>query len=45
VAEIRRSADLSEEQKKTLVRIYTSFRHENAGSAAEDAEEVTDSER
>ena len=30
VAEIRRDPHLSEEQKKTLVRIYTSFRHENA---------------
>src|SRR3546814_826748 len=29
VAEIRRDPDLSEEQKKTLVRIYSSFRHEN----------------
>lgn len=29
VGEIRRAPDLSEEQKKTLIRIYTSFRHEN----------------
>src|SRR3546814_10909671 len=29
VAEIRRDTELSEEQKKTLVRIYMSFRHEN----------------
>src|SRR3546814_14406020 len=29
VAEIRRDPELSEEQKKTLVRIYMSFRHEN----------------
>src|SRR3546814_19807127 len=29
VAEIRRDPDLSEEQKKPLVRIYTSFRNEN----------------
>ena len=29
VSEIRRAPDLSEEQKKTLIRIYTSFRHEN----------------
>jgi transcriptional regulator with XRE-family HTH domain len=39
VAEIRRDPDLSEEQKKTLIRIYTSFRHENradGGSASED---------
>ncbi|HPB44696.1 MAG: helix-turn-helix domain-containing protein [Microthrixaceae bacterium] len=34
-AEIRRDPQLSEEQKKTLVRIYESFRRENeaAGSA------------
>ena len=31
VAEIRRDPQLSEEQKKTLIRIYTSFRHENEG--------------
>ncbi|MFL6207141.1 MAG: helix-turn-helix domain-containing protein [Acidimicrobiales bacterium] len=29
VAEIRRDPRLTEEQKKTLIRIYTSFRHEN----------------
>ena len=29
VGEIRRAPDLSEEQKKTLVRIYESFRREN----------------
>jgi transcriptional regulator with XRE-family HTH domain len=29
VAEIRRDPELTEEQKKTLIRIYTSFRHEN----------------
>jgi transcriptional regulator with XRE-family HTH domain len=31
VAEIRRDPELSEEQKKTLIRIYMSFRHENEG--------------
>ena len=30
-AEIRRDPELTEEQKKTLIRIYTSFRHENDG--------------
>ena len=29
VGEIRRDPELTEEQKKTLIRIYTSFRHEN----------------
>ncbi len=33
VAEIRRDPELSEEQKKTLIRIYMSFRHENEGDA------------
>ena len=28
VGEIRRDPNLTEEQKKTLIRIYTSFRHE-----------------
>jgi transcriptional regulator with XRE-family HTH domain len=32
VTEIRRDADLSEEQKKTLVHIYLSFRRENEGA-------------
>jgi len=44
VAEIRRDPHLSEEQKKTLIRIYTSFRHENDGSGT-DAEELVDVER
>ena len=42
VAEIRRDPHLNEEQKKTLVRIYDSFRRENGdpppGDAAVDAE-------
>ena len=33
VAEIRRDPMLTEEQKKTLIRIYTSFRHENEDGA------------
>ena len=40
VAEIRRDPDLSEEQKKTLIRIYTSFRHENGGDSGPSAEEL-----
>jgi transcriptional regulator with XRE-family HTH domain len=47
VAEIRRDPQLSEEQKKTLIRIYTSFRHENeaeVGSGAAE-EELADAER
>jgi transcriptional regulator with XRE-family HTH domain len=46
VSEIRRDPDLSEEQKKTLIRIYTSFRHENALSDDDTAgEELVDSGR
>ena len=45
VAEIRRDPDLSEEQKKTLIRIYSSFRHENDQAVAGDEEELVDSER
>jgi transcriptional regulator with XRE-family HTH domain len=45
VAEIRRDPDLSEEQKKTLIRIYSSFRHENDLSANGDEEELVDIER
>ena len=47
VAEIRRDPQLSEEQKKTLIRIYTSFRHENeneVGSGPAE-EELADAER
>jgi transcriptional regulator with XRE-family HTH domain len=33
VGEIRRDPELTEEQKKTLIRIYTSFRHENEGQS------------
>jgi transcriptional regulator with XRE-family HTH domain len=45
VSEIRRDPDLSEEQKKTLIRIYSSFRHENDLSANGDEEELVDIER
>lgn len=45
VAEIRRDADLSEEQKKTLIRIYSSFRHENDLRAGTQQEELADAER
>ena len=45
VAEIRRDAELSEEQKKTLIRIYTSFRHENEAGSGTAEEELADAER
>ncbi|MFZ6004266.1 MAG: helix-turn-helix domain-containing protein [Actinomycetota bacterium] len=45
VAEIRRDPGLSEEQKKTLIRIYSSFRHENDGDAHAGGEELVDAER
>ena len=45
VSEIRRDPDLSEEQKKTLIRIYSSFRHENDLSSSGDEEELVDIER
>jgi len=45
VAEIRRDPGLSEEQKRTLIRIYSSFRHENEGGPGADAEELVDTER
>ena len=35
VAEVRRDPALNEEQKKTIVRIYESFRRENASIEAE----------
>ena len=38
VAEIRRDPDLNEEQKKTLIRIYTSVRHENEDPSETGAE-------
>ena len=47
VAEIRRDPDLTEEQKKTLIRIYSAFRLENNGGTipATDEEELADAER
>lgn len=45
VAEIRRDPGLSEEQKKTLIRIYSSFRHENDLVAGSSEEELADAER
>ena len=45
IAEIRRDPMLSEEQKKTLIRIYSSFRHENDQSSSTNAEELVDIER
>ena len=45
VAEIRRDPGLSEEQKKTLIRIYSSFRHENAVGTSSDEEEPVAAER
>ncbi len=45
VGEIRRDPDLSEEQKKTLIRIYTSFRHENDGARPVGQEDLADAER
>ena len=45
VGEIRRDPDLSEEQKKTLIRIYMSFRHENGHGPDPAVEELIDAER
>ena len=44
VTEIRRDPGLSEDQKRTLIQIYTSFRHENDLEAAP-GEELVDAER
>ena len=38
VGEIRRDPSLTEEQKKTLIRIYTSFRHENEDDSSGEEE-------
>ncbi|MGV3759537.1 MAG: helix-turn-helix domain-containing protein [Actinomycetota bacterium] len=46
--EIRRDPHLTEDQKRTLLQIYTSFRHENEGAgdrAAPAGEELVDVER
>ena len=45
VGEIRRDPGLTEEQKKTLIRIYTSFRHENDDMPSSGEEEPGASER
>ena len=45
VGEIRRDPKLTEEQKKTLIRIYTSFRHENEDGSGDDEEEAGAAER
>jgi transcriptional regulator with XRE-family HTH domain len=45
VGEIRREPHLTEEQKRTLIRIYTSFRHENGDDPEADAEDLADAER
>ena len=45
VGEIRRDPGLTEEQKKTLIRIYTSFRHENDAGTSVEQEEPGASER
>jgi transcriptional regulator with XRE-family HTH domain len=44
MAEIRRDPHINEDQKKTLIRIYESFRHENGDdepAVAEDTQEST----
>jgi transcriptional regulator with XRE-family HTH domain len=45
IGEIRRDPQLTEEQKKTLIRIYTSFRHENEDATSGIEEELADAER
>jgi transcriptional regulator with XRE-family HTH domain len=45
VGEIRRDPNLNEEQKRTLIRIYTSFRHENGDDSDGQSEELADAER
>jgi len=47
VSEIRRDPHINEDQKKTLIHIYESFRHENGDDAAEadtDAQTVVEVE-
>jgi transcriptional regulator with XRE-family HTH domain len=45
ISEIRRDPHISEDQKKTLIKIYESFRHENAdGSTEEGPESVAEVE-
>ena len=38
ISEIRRDPHINEDQKKTLIRIYESFRHENGEEAIVEAE-------
>ncbi len=45
VGEIRRAPELSEEQKKTLIRIYDSFQRENQASFGLGVEELADFQR
>jgi transcriptional regulator with XRE-family HTH domain len=45
ITEIRRDPHLSEEQKKAMVRIYTSFLHENEGSGTDQASPESSSPR
>ena len=45
VAEIRRAPDLTEDQKRALVHIYQSFRHENAGPGGVDTESLAEPRR
>ena len=45
VSEIRRDPHINEDQKKTLIHIYESFRHENGDGAADpDSETVVEGE-
>src|ERR1041384_6335962 len=39
VAEIRREPNITEDQKKTLIRIYESFRHENEAVARQSSDD------
>jgi hypothetical protein len=44
MAEIRRDPHINEDQKKTLIRIYESFRHENGDGEAVGAEDAPEGE-
>ena len=45
VGEIRRDPALNEEQRRTLIRIYTSFRHENGSDQDDQPEDLAATER
>ena len=45
VGEIRRDPSLNEEQRRTLIRIYTSFRHENGADQDDQPEDSAAAER